>query len=36
MTLSRINADARSIFEMARLDQVFLIDQCDDDLFVAD
>lgn len=33
--LAGINNNLRSIFEMARLDQVFLIDPRDDELFAA-
>src|SRR5437660_1788983 len=36
LSLCGINADLRSIFEMARLDQVFLIDPRDDELLAAD
>ena len=36
LQLSGITAEVRSIFEMARLDQVFLIDQRDDELLAAD
>lgn len=35
-TLAGINNDVRSIFEIARLDQVFLIDPRDDELVAAD
>lgn len=35
-TLAGINNDVRSIFEIARLDQVFLIDPRDDELLAAD
>jgi anti-sigma B factor antagonist len=35
LTLSGINTDVRSIFEMARLDQFFLIDPNDDELLAA-
>lgn len=34
--LSGITEDVRSIFKMARLDQVFVIDPRDDDLLAAD
>lgn len=34
--LAGINNNVRSIFEMARLDQVFLIDPRDDELLAAD
>ena len=36
LTLARINNNVRSIFEMARLDQVFVIDPRDDELLAAD
>jgi anti-sigma B factor antagonist len=36
LTLAGINNNVRSIFEMARLDQVFLIDPRDDELLAAD
>ncbi len=36
LSLSGINADVHSIFTMARLDQVFLIDQRGDELLAAD
>src|SRR5438105_1435828 len=36
LTLSGITADVRAILEMARLDQVFLIDPRDDELLAAD
>jgi anti-sigma B factor antagonist len=36
LTLAGINNDVRSIFEIARLDQVFLIDPRDDELLAAD
>ena len=36
LTLTGINNNVRSIFEMARLDQVFLIDPRDDELLAAD
>ena len=36
LSLCGINSDVRSIFEMARLDQVFLIDPRDDELLAAD
>jgi anti-sigma B factor antagonist len=36
LTLARINDNVRSIFEIARLDQVFLIDPRDDELLTAD
>ena len=36
LTLSGIKAEVRPIFEMARLDQVFLIDSRDDELLSAD
>jgi len=36
LTLSVITADVRAILEMARLDQVFLIDPRDDELLAAD
>jgi len=36
LTLSGIGPGLRSIFEMARLDQFFLIDQRDDELLAAD
>jgi anti-sigma B factor antagonist len=36
LTLSGINTDVRTIFEMARLDQFFLIDPGDDELLAAD
>lgn len=36
LTLSGIKEDVLAIFEMARLDQVFLIDHPDDELLAAD
>ena len=36
LLLSGITEDVRSIFEMARLDQVFVIDPRDDELLAAD
>ena len=36
LTLSGITADVRPIFEMARLDQLFVIDPRDDELLAAD
>jgi len=36
LTLSGIKEDVLAIFEMARLDQVFLIDERDDELLAAD
>jgi anti-sigma B factor antagonist len=36
LLLSGITEDVRSIFKMARLDQVFVIDPRDDDLLAAD
>jgi anti-sigma B factor antagonist len=36
LTLAGINNEVRSIFEIARLDQVFLIDPRDDELLAAD
>jgi anti-sigma B factor antagonist len=36
LTLSGINTNVRSIFELARLDQFFLIDPRDDELLAAD
>jgi anti-sigma B factor antagonist len=36
LTLAGINNNVRSIFEMARLDQFFLIDPGDDELLAAD
>jgi anti-sigma B factor antagonist len=36
LTLVGINTNVRSIFEMARLDQFFLIDPRDDELLAAD
>ena len=36
LSLSGINGNLRSIFEVARLDQVFLIDPLDDELLAAD
>ena len=36
LTLSGMNDHVRPIFEMARLDQVFLIDPGDDELLAAD
>jgi anti-sigma B factor antagonist len=36
LSLAGISAEIRSIFEMARLDQVFLIDQCNDELLAGD
>ena len=36
LTLAGINNDVRSIFEIARLDQVFLIDPRDGELLAAD
>jgi len=36
LSLCGINGDLQSIFEMARLDQVFLIDPRDDELLAAD
>ena len=36
LTLSGINATVRPIFELARLDQFFLIDPRDDELLAAD
>jgi len=36
LSLAGISPDLRSIFEIARLDQVFLIDQRDDELLAAD
>ena len=36
LTLSGLNHHVRPIFEMARLDQVFLIDPGDDELLAAD
>jgi len=36
LTLSGLNMNVRSIFEMARLDQFFLIDPRDDELLAAD
>jgi anti-anti-sigma factor len=36
LTLAGINADVRSIFELARLDQVFLVDPRDDGMLAAD
>ena len=36
LTLSGLNGHVRPIFEMARLDQVFLIDPGDDELLAAD
>jgi len=36
LTLAGINKNVRSIFEMARLDQFFLIDSRDDELLAAD
>jgi anti-sigma B factor antagonist len=36
LSLCGINDDVRTILEMARLDQVFVIDQRDDELLAAD
>ncbi len=36
LTLSGINTNVRSIFELAQLDQFFLIDPRDDELLAAD
>ena len=36
LTLSGINTNVRSIFEMARLDQFFLIDPRDEEMLAAD
>src|SRR5882762_6725619 len=36
LTLAGINSNIRSIFELARLDQFFLIDPRDDELLAAD
>jgi anti-sigma B factor antagonist len=36
LTLSGMNTNVRAIFEMARLDQFFLIDPHDDELLAAD
>jgi anti-anti-sigma regulatory factor len=36
LTLAGINNDVRSIFEIARLDRVFVIDPRDDELLAAD
>ena len=36
LSLRGVNESVRPIFEMARLDQVFLIDQRDDELLAAD
>jgi len=36
LTLSGVNSNVRPVFEMARLDQVFLIDPRDDELLSPD